>query len=135
MPAKRSIAVTAALIGIMLVALYDLWSSLEAVQFIMARGSSLSAALFSPPTSIIRLVACALILCGASLMLKPKKGGFLLIAPGLTLYAVLVFSLATQSFGSSIWGSEALRLIIFLALIAIIAVIRAFRRKSAAAPH
>lgn len=135
MTQKGSTIARAALFIIILVALYDVWTSLKAIRFIIARGSPLSDALFEPPTSIVRLVACTFIVLGAALMIAAKRIGMWLIIPGTLLYAVLVIALATQSYGASIWLIEAFRLSIFVAMLALIAAIRAFRRKSSSASH
>ncbi len=130
----RSLTVKTAGLVALFVALYDLWMSLEAIRLITARGSTLSDALFDPPTSIIRIVACAFVLLGATLIIASKRIGVWILIPGTIIYAVLVLALATQSYGTSIWQFEALRLSTFLALLALIAAIRPFRRKSSTAP-
>lgn len=87
--------------------LWLFWEGLQAVIFITGRGSPLGDALFSPPTSIIRLVGSGLIILGAALLIAQQRIGQWLLSLGILLVALLAILMAASGADQSMWQGEA----------------------------
>ncbi len=82
------------------------WQGLDGVLVLLARGSPLSDALLSPPTSLWRLAATFLLLLGALLAAARLPAGASLAAIGTFLYTALGATLALLGSDSSLWMDE-----------------------------
>lgn len=84
------------------------YQGLHAVAVIMGRGSDLANALLDPPTSIIRLVATALMVIGGGLATLRVKGGGMTALAGAILFTALGGLMAASGADQDLWLDEAL---------------------------
>ena len=94
-------------LGLALVAGWLLWQGVHAVEVFMARGGSLSSALFEPPSGVVRVVSTALALLGALLALGGRPGGAWFGLAGALGFAALAGLLITAGADRSLWMDEA----------------------------
>lgn len=100
------------------------WQGLETVLVLLSRGSPLSDALLSPPTSLWRLAATFLLLVGALLAAARLPAGASLAATGTFLYAALGAILALMGSDSSLWMDEMTWSAVLLILTALLLLLR-----------
>ncbi len=91
-------------VGLLLLGAFLFWQGLQPVLMITARGSSLSAALFEPPSGILRLVGAGLALLGGLLAALNIRGGALLAALGTLIFGALtaLIVMATPAWANSV---------------------------------
>lgn len=100
-------------------AAWSLWQGIHAVDVIVSRGSGLSDALLQPPTSLIRILAAALLLLGAILAMAGRRLGAWIAVAGWTLFALLTALMMASSPAVKLWGDE----LVLTALFAVLCVV------------
>ena len=108
-------------LALALIGAWLFWGGLSPVLIIMQRGSSLSAALFEPPSSIIRLVAAAFLVLGGALVALNKRRGAALSGLGALIWVALTALMAGMGADIGLWGDEAIYALIIAALFIFIA--------------
>ena len=95
--------------GLILAALsgWLLWGGVHTVNVIVSRGSPLSDALLSPPTSLLRIAGTAIALIGGLLALFGKPFGALVSLIGVALFVLLTASMALSGADAVLWMDEA----------------------------
>jgi hypothetical protein len=84
-----------------------LWGGINAVNALTMRGSPLDAALLEPPTSLIRIIAAALVLFGGLSAMAKKPGGAWLAGIGTGLFTLLAALMALSGADIGMWRDEA----------------------------
>ena len=84
------------------------YEAAHAALVIMGRGSDLASALLDPPTSIIRLVATALMVIGGALAALRIKGGGITCLVGALLFTALGGLMAGSGADQGLWLDEVL---------------------------
>lgn len=97
----------AGLVGLA-VASWMFWEALRSVLFVLASGSDLANALFSPPTSIMRLAGTALMMLGGMLAILAQRGGAWLFTGGALLFALMTVAMVLSGADRSLWSDEAI---------------------------
>lgn len=118
-----------------IVAALDAYGSLKAIHMIMSRGSSLSDALLSPPSSVLRLAGSLLLVFGTGLYLIVQRYANWIIWLGIIVYLTLTIALASASLSADMWADEAFRSALFLITVVIITAQRLNSRKSDQPTH
>jgi hypothetical protein len=111
MSIRQIIAAALLLLGIFL-----LWQGIAPVAMLTARGSGLSDALLQPPSSLIRILAAALVAIGGALALAKRAGGAVMALIGTALFAALAGLLVAASPDASLWGDELIAAALLCAL-------------------
>ena len=84
-----------------------LWGGIHTVNVIVSRGSPLSDALLSPPTSLLRIVGTAIAVIGGLLAFAGKPFGALASLIGVGIFTLLTASMALSGANSVLWMDEA----------------------------
>ena len=84
-----------------------LWGGIHTVNVIVSRGSPLSDALLSPPTSLLRILGTAIAVIGGLLAGFGKRFGALLSLLGVAVFGLLVAAMALSGANSVLWMDEA----------------------------
>lgn len=84
-----------------------LYGGLHTVDIIMSRGSSLSDALLSPPTSLLRIAGTALAVLGGLIALLRLPFGALIALVGTGMFVLLTATMALSGANSVLWMDEA----------------------------
>lgn len=108
-------------IAIALIGAWLLWQGIQAVMLLTSRGSPLSDALLSPPTSLWRILAALFAFEGGLLVALRIRFGGALALTGSLLFAALGFVLMMLGTDSSIWLDEVIfgSVLILLSLVAL----------------
>ncbi len=93
-----------------------LYGGLHTVDIIMSRGSSLSDALLSPPTSLLRIAGTALAALGGLLALLRLPFGALIGLLGTGMFVLLTATMALSGANSVLWMDEAVYSVILVVL-------------------
>lgn len=91
----------------LLVSAWLFWGGFHAVDLVVSRGSNLSDALLSPPTSLIRLLATSMLILGAVMELFGRSMGRWIILIGTLLFCLMTV-LMMASAESILWWDEAI---------------------------
>lgn len=102
--------------ALVLIAAWLFWQGLSAVIMITQRGSPLGDALMQPPTSMIRLLASAIVLIGGLLALARRAGGAIVATIGTLLFLLLPVLMAAAGTDSAMWMDEAIYSVLLVAL-------------------
>ena len=84
-----------------------LWGGIHTVNVIVSRGSPLSDALLSPPTSLLRIVGTIVAVIGGLLAGFGARFGALLSLIGVGVFALLAATMALSGANSVLWMDEA----------------------------
>ena len=84
-----------------------LWGGIHTVNVIVSRGSPLSDALLSPPTSLLRIVGTALAMIGGLLAFLRVPFGALASLLGTAIFVLLAATMALSGASSVLWMDEA----------------------------
>ena len=95
--------------GLILAALsaWLLWGGIHTVNVIVSRGSPLSDALLSPPTSLLRIVGTAIAVIGGLLAFLRLPFGALLSLVGVGIFVLLTALMVLSGASSVLWMDEA----------------------------
>ncbi len=85
-----------------------LWGGIHTVNVIVSRGSPLTDALLSPPTSLLRILGTAIAVLGGLLAGFGKPFGALLSLIGVGVFVLLAASMALSGANSVLWMDEAM---------------------------
>ncbi|MBD3769239.1 MAG: hypothetical protein IE925_03765 [Rhodobacterales bacterium] len=89
------------------IALWLLWGGIHTVNVIVSRGSPLSDALLSPPTSLLRILGTFIAVLGGLLAAGGKRFGAVLSLIGVAVFVLLAASMVLSGADSSLWMDEA----------------------------
>ena len=89
------------------VALWMMWETVRAVQFLLAGGSDIASALLSPPTTVMRLVSTTLMILGGLLAAMVVRGGAWLFGAGAIVFAAMT-ALMAMTADYTLWRDEAI---------------------------
>ena len=92
--------------GLALLGGWLFWGGAATVNLLVGRGSSLSAALLEPPTSLVRLVAAGLILLGGLAVLAGKGFGRWVVLAGVLVFTLLAALMASLGADPILWTDE-----------------------------
>jgi hypothetical protein len=84
-----------------------LWGGIHTVNVIVSRGSPLSDALLSPPTSLLRILGTFVAVIGGLLAGFGRPFGALLSLIGVGVFALLAATMALSGANSVLWMDEA----------------------------
>lgn len=104
--------------------LWLLWQGLEGVLVLLSRGSPLTDALLSPPTSLWRILAAGLAVAGGIMGLLGLKRDFWVAGAGAILFTALGLMLAAMGTAMSLWLDEILAGLVMAALTAILVFVK-----------
>lgn len=95
--------------GLFLAALaaWLLWGGLHTVNVIVSRGSPIADALFSPPTSVLRIAGTLIAVIGGLLAFAAKPFGALASLIGVGIFVLLAASMILSGANSVLWMDEA----------------------------
>lgn len=98
-----------ALSGLILAAVagWLLWGGIHTVNVIVSRGSPLSDALLSPPTSLLRIVGTALAVIGGLLAFLRLPFGAVASLIGVGIFVLLTATMILSGANSVLWMDEA----------------------------
>lgn len=91
-----------------IIAAWMLWETIQPIQMQISRGSDLATELLNPPTALLRLIACALLIIGAVLAIAAIRGGAWLFCTGVVVFAVMTGAMAAAGADPSLWYDEAI---------------------------
>lgn len=103
-------------IALAAIAAWLLWQGIEAVMLLTARGSPLSDALLSPPTSLWRILAALFAFEGGLLAALRIRFGAVLALIGSLLFGALGLTLMLLGTDASIWLDEIIFAVVMLIL-------------------
>ena len=89
------------------IAAWLLWGGIHTVNVIVARGSPLSDALLSPPTSLLRIAGTGVAVIGGLLACMGKPFGAVLSLIGTGVFLLLAATMALSGANSVLWMDEA----------------------------
>ena len=89
------------------IATWLLWGGIHTVNVIVSRGSPLSDALLSPPTSLLRIAGTLVAVAGGLLAGFGKPFGALLSLIGVGVFVLLAASMIFSGANSVLWMDEA----------------------------
>lgn len=101
---------------VILLAAWLFWDGFHAVDLIVSRGSSLSDALLSPPTSMLRLLATGILVLGGLMVALGRGMGRWIMLIGTVLFCLLAGVMAGSGADISLWRDEAVWSAVLLVL-------------------